>query len=67
MESKSNDNLIKNNLFKKINFEKHSNKCFYNISKSLMVCFNSKNVYLIIFTYEYNSLFILFFLWVKMK
>ena len=35
MENKSNDNLIKNNLFKKMNFENYSNKCSYRISKLL--------------------------------
>ena len=36
-ERKSNDDLIKNSLLKKINFEKYSNKCSYKISKSLLL------------------------------
>lgn len=35
MESKYNDELIKNNLLKTINFEKNSNNCSYKISKVL--------------------------------
>jgi len=35
MENKSNDSLIKNNLFKKINFERNSNNFTFGISKSL--------------------------------
>ena len=35
MENKSNDSLIKNNLFKKINFERNSNNFSFGISKSL--------------------------------
>jgi hypothetical protein len=35
MENKSNDSLIKNNLFKKINFERNSSNFSFGISKSL--------------------------------
>jgi hypothetical protein len=35
MENKSNDSLIKNNLFKKINFERNSNNFSFGISKTL--------------------------------
>jgi hypothetical protein len=52
MENKSNDSLIKNNLFKKINFESYSNKCSYRISKSLyLVLFLKICILLYLFIY----------------
>jgi hypothetical protein len=54
MENKSNDSLIKNNLFKKINFERNSSNFSFGISKSLVVFFISKDIHFFMFICIFN-------------